>query len=154
MLCRRRSSPSTRRAPVLACATLRRRVSVFTHTFAPEPRALPPYSASACVPSLSSSSSTGLYTRDFLRLTPVSGGGCAAGPASADELDEIVVPCPSSDRRLGAPSASPAEEVLARLAAADGGCSGGSGFRILLQITQYVFQALITDTYVLSFGSA
>ena len=45
---------------------LRRRPSVFTQPFVvPLPL---PYSASACVPSLSSSSSMGINGRDFLRL--------------------------------------------------------------------------------------
>lgn len=122
ILCLRSSSPSIRLDP--ACTTLRRLPSVLIQPVALAGRTLPPYSASACVPSLSSPSSRGTCTRDFLRFTPATGGGAAT--ESAEELDVGTLAAVSSDFR-GAVSDAELERLTA-----DGGGGGGSGLRIFL----------------------
>ena len=116
ILCRRMSSPSTLRAPD-AC-TLRLRVSTLPHA----PVRRPPNSASACVPSLSSSSSGSAYARDFLRF--VVPDSAYSGSASA-VFDE-------DDREERGGGSSCAAEVDERLDVPGGGGTG-SGLRIFLQ---------------------
>ena len=118
ILCRRASSPSTLRAPDV-CA-LRRRPSVLPSV----PVRSPPNSASACVPSLSSSSSGGIYARDFLRLAVPAGAGSPSASVPFDDDDRE-----ESGRGSSVAVGADAEE---RLDAVVVGAGTGSGFRILL----------------------
>ena len=141
MLWRRRSSPSSRR--VLETWTLRRRPSTLDH----DPVRRLPNSASACVPSLSSSSSGGTYARDFLRfMDPVETGSASASAVLEDDDREEM----GNGSSCGAEAANDARfEVLE---------GAGSGLRIFLE-TDVAFMSVHietkrSDTYVFSFGSA
>lgn len=102
MLCLRNSSPPSIRLAADVCATLRRRES-FTQPVETSVAYDPPYSASACAPSLSSSSSTGTCTRDFFLFTPASGCACEGG-ASPKELEEGTIAGVSTKELRGAAS--------------------------------------------------
>lgn len=116
MLCRRKSSPSNRR--VLEACTLRRRPSTLDQV----PVWRLPNSASACVPSLSSSSSGGVYDRDFLRLVIPLGTESGSRSAVFDDDDRVD---------WGGRSSCGAETEKERLDEAVPG--GGSGLRIFLR---------------------
>lgn len=151
-LCRLASSASsTMRRLLLPRAVLlwalRRRPSVLTQPFA-----VPlPYSASACVPSLSSSSSIGINGRDFLRLTEesllveeeldvaVNGFGAGGWRGETGRLEG-----PSNDDR---PSVSSLRTFVAEtrffvVVIVTGAGGTRSGFRIFLGVIMYQYAGL------------
>ncbi len=121
--------------------TLRRRGSTFDH--APARRL--PNSASACVPSLSSSSSGGVYVRDFLRFIDPAETGSASASAVLEDDDR--------EEMGNGSSCAPDADSEARFEP-----GGGSGLRIFLQTDVAFVSALSTTrrsgTYVFSLGSA